>query len=365
MAPISNVEIEKNLLNFFQETLSNQDITYRQPPVLFKSGRDVRTYRFRLSGVPEEYSKGLVLRLYPDRSSPLAPHLEKILLNTLREEGLPVPQAFFAESENDIFYAPFLVMEESPGVVLFDINSLSHQPYMQAARFLLSGIGPIARKLASVALELHAVPAGKLLERFRPLNFRVEQSSLNGRLYHLYKRVQNARLKGLEEGIVWLISHGPPEPENPVICHGNLYPNNIRKQDDRISGILNWSMDTILIGDRAYELGRTSAAFKCFVPNVSQSLIGLTFGVGKRFSKQFLLSYQQQKPVDKKHIEYFEMLWCIDLATSAAETIIGQTHIYKKEFEEAKIDLYKSATNAVEMFVNTTGVKVTLPLLRR
>ena len=365
MAPISNVEIEKNLLKYFQETLSNQDIKYSRPPVLFKSGRDIRTYRFRLTGVPEEYSKGLVLRLYPDKSSPLIPHFEKILLNTLREEGLPVPQAFFAESENDFLFAPFLVMEECPGDVLFDINSLSQQPYMQAARFLLSGIGPIAKKLANVAIELHAVPSDRLLERFRPLNFQVEQSSLNGRLYHLYKRVQNARLIGLEEGIVWLISHGPPEPENPVVCHGNLNPNNIRIKDDRISGILNWSMDTILIGDPAYELGRTSASFKCFVPHVSQSLIGLTFGVGKRFSKQFLLNYQQQNPVDKKHIEYFEMLWCIDLATSAAETIIGLTHIYKKEFEEAKIDLYKSAANAVEMFVNTTGVPVKLPMLRR
>ncbi len=365
MAPISNVEIEKNLLRYFQETLSNQNINYSRPPVLFKSERDIRTYRFRLTGAQEEYSKGLVLRLYPDKSSPVTPHLEKILLNTLRDEGVPVPQAFFTEGENDFLFAPFLVMEECPGDVLFDINSLSQQPYMQAARFLLSGIGPIARKLATVATELHAVPSGKLLERFRTLNFQVEQSSLNGRLYHLYKRVQNARLNGLEEGIVWLISHGPPEPENPVICHGNLYPNNIRIKDDRISGILNWSMDTILIGDPAYELGRTSAAFKCFVSHVPQSLIDLTSGIGKRLSKQFILNYLQQNPVEQKHIEYFEMMWCVDLATSAAESIIGQTHIYKKEFEEAGINLYKSAANAVEMFKNMTGVPIALPMLRR
>jgi aminoglycoside phosphotransferase (APT) family kinase protein len=365
MATISIVEIEKNLLKYFQETLSNRDISYKQPPVLFRSGRDLRTYRFALSGAPEEYSKGLILRLYPDKDVPVRPHLEKILLNTLHEQGLPVPKAFFAESDNDVFFTPFLVMEECQGEVLFDINSLSQKPYMQAARFLLSGIGSIARQLATVAIDLHAVPSDKLVERLKPLNFPIEHLSLNGRLYQLYKRVQNAKLTGLEEGVVWLISHGPPEPENPVICHGQLYPNNIRKQDDRITGILSWSMDSILVGDPAYELGRTSAAFKCFVPHVSQSLIGLTFGVGKRFSKQFILNYVQQNPIEKKHIEYFEMMWCIDLAASAAESIIGQTHIYKKEFEEARIDLYKSAANAVEMFTNTTGVSVTLPLLRR
>ncbi len=365
MMPLTLAELEERLLNYFKVKLSNQEISYIQPPVLYKEGRNIRTYRFRLTGIPKEYSKSLVLRLYAEKELPVRPQFEAILQNTLNEAGIPAPPVRFSEGSSEHLNAPFLIMDECPGEVLFDINSITEKPYMQAARFLVSGVGSIARQLAEVAVALHNTGTDKLWEKLKSIDFPIEHLSLNGRLYQLYKRIQNAKLDGLEEGVVWLISHGPPEPERPVLCHGQLYPNNIIMQGDRVNCIINWSMDSILLGDPAYDVGKTSAAFKCFVPHVAQSLRRLSYKVGKRFAKQFPSSYLQKQPLNKSHIEYFEMLWCIDLATSAAESIIGQSHIYKKEFEEERIDLYKSAVNAVELFKNTTDVPITLPLLRR
>ncbi len=365
MMPLTLAELEERLLTFFKDKLSTQEISYIQPPVLYKEGRNIRTYRFRLTGVPKEYSRTFVLRLYTEKESTVRPQFEAILQNSLIEEGIAAPRVHFSEGSIEYLNAPFLIMDECPGEVLFDINTINEKPYMQAARFLVSGVGSIARQLADVAVKLHNAGVDKLKENLQSIDFPVDHLSLNGRLYQLYKRIQNAKLDGLEEGIVWLIAHGPPEPERPVLCHGQLYPNNVIMQGDQVRCIINWSVDSILIGDPAYDIGKTSAAFKCFVPQVTQSLRRLSYKVGKRFAKQFPASYLQKQSLNKNHIEYFEMMWCIDLATSAAESVIGQSHVYKKEFEEERIDLYKSAVNAVELFKNTTDVSITLPLLRR
>ncbi len=365
MTRLTPVELEEKLLKYIRNTLSIQDIEYIQPPVLFREGRRLRTYKFRLTGVPKEYSKSLILRLYTEDELPVRSLFESILQNTIHEMGIPAPRAFFTASTRDHLSAPFLIMDEIRGEVLFDIHSLTEKPYMQAARFLISGVGSIARELAELAIQLHKIETDKFIEKLKPLKFPVEQLTLNGRLYQLYKRVQNAKLTELEPGIIWLISHGPPDPMKPSLCHGQLYPNNVRKQGENISGIINWSMDSILIGDPAYDIGRTSAAFKCFVPHVSQSLRRLSHNVGRRFSKQFVHNYRQQRPISREKIQYYEMMWCIDLAASAGESITTTSHIFKKEFEEARVDLYKSAANAIEYFKNTTGVSIMLPLLRR
>jgi aminoglycoside phosphotransferase (APT) family kinase protein len=365
MAPLTKVDIENRLLSYLRNSLSIHDIEFIQPPVLYKEGRRLRTYKFRITGAPKEYSRSLVLRLYPPDEIPVRPHCEGILLNTLHEQNIPVPRTYFMEDNTEYLTAPFLIMDEVRGELLFDINSIITKPYMQAARFLISGVGSIARDLAAVAVQIHTTPVDTLYERLKTLKFPIEHLSLNGRLYQLYKRVQNAKLTELEPGVIWLISHGPPETVKPSLCHGQLYPHNIRKLGDNTSGIINWSMDSVLIGDSAYDIGRTSAAFKCLVPNVSSRMIRLSYNVGKRFAKQFVHHYRQQRQVSLDKIKYFEMMWCIDLATSAGESVISKSHIYKKEFEEARVDLYKSAANAVEYFKNSTGVSVMLPLLRR
>lgn len=364
MSQITLAELEERLLSYFSKVLSVRDIAYIQPPVLLREGRILRTYKFRMTGVPKEYSKMLILRLFDAEELPVRPLFEEILHNTLNDQGLPVPRVYFAESSVDYLTAPFLIMEEVRGESLFDINSVNQKPYMQAARFLISGVGSVARELASVALQLHSVTTDQFHEKLKSLKFPIEHLSLNGRLYQLYKRVQNTKLTGLEPGIIWLISHGPPDPVKPSLCHGQLYPNNIRKKQDLVDGIINWSMDSIVFGDPAFDIGRTSAAFKCFVPYVTPALMRLSFNVGNRFARQFVNAYRQKRAVSKDKIRYYELMWCMDLAASAGESMTTKSHIYKKEFDEARVDLYKSTANAIEYFKSETGIPVMIPFTR-
>ncbi len=365
MQQLTQAEIEERLLTYIRKSLSGQEIEYSQPPVLYREGRRLRTYLFRLKNAPKEYARPLVMRLYTEDELPVSPQFESILLNSIYEQKFPVPNVRLVERSHSYLNAPFIIMDECLGDALFDINSLTQKPYMQAARFLVSGVGSIARDMAAVMKRLHILKVDKLHEKLKQLKFPVELLSLNGRLYQLYKRVQSAKLTELEPGVIWLISHGPPETIKPSLCHGQLYPNNVRKQENTFTGVINWSMDSILLGDPAYDVGRTSAAFKCFVPDVSQTLRKLSQNVGHRFSRQFVQNYRKQRPVSEDKIKYFEMLWCIDLATSAAESMDKKHHAFKNEFEEAKVDLYQSTNFAIEYFKNTTGVTVSLPLLKR
>ncbi len=365
MEQITQAELDARLLSYLRDSLSNQNIDYQQSPVLYREGRKLKTYRFSLEGASQEYSKPLVMRLYKETEDPVRPHFESILLNSLYEQGFPVPRVRFVESDDQYLDAPFLIMDECTGNMLFDINSLSQKPNMQAARFLVSGVGSIARDMAEISIHLHQLKIDKLKENLKRLEYPVELLTLNGRLYQLYKRVQSAKLTELEPGVLWLISHGPPEPEKSSLCHGQLYPNNVRKQGDKISCVIDWSMDSILLGDPAYDVGRTSAAFKCLVPAVSQTLRTLIQNVGSRFSKQLVNNYRERQQVSREKIRYFEMLWCIDLAVSAAESMIKKEHVFKKEFDEARIDLFSSTEMAVEYFKETTDVNISLSLPQR
>jgi aminoglycoside phosphotransferase (APT) family kinase protein len=365
MPQLTSVEIEEQFLSYIRNSLSMQDIAYIQPPVLHRDGSRTRTYKLRLTGAPNEYTKVLVLRIYNPDESPVRPRFEGLLMNSLAEQGFPAPRTLLMESSADHIGAPFLLMQECRGESMFDLESISEKPYMQAARFLISGVGSIAREVAQLAVRLHLASADKFLERLEALKFPVEHLSLNGRLYQLYKRVQNAKLTELEPGVIWLISHGPPEPVKPSLCHGQFFPNNVKKHGDVVTGVVNWSMDSMLIGDPAYDLGRTSAAFKCAVPDVSPSIRRLSMNVGKRFAKQFIMNYRQQRPVSKEKIRYFEMLWCIDLAAAAGESMGTKPHLLKKDFDDMRIELYKTTANAIELFRETTDISVMLPLLRR
>lgn len=365
MEPVSQAELERRLLTYFREKFSTGDIDYIQPPSLYREGRTLRTYQFRLTGVPKEYSKMLVLRLYSADEIAVRSQFEGLVLNELKEQGFPVPGALMMETSTAYLNAPFLIMEEIRGEVLFDMSSIFHKPYMQAARFMISGVGSIARELAQLAIQLHRIKTDKIIGKLESLKFPLEHLTLNGRLYQLYKRVQNANLTELEPGVIWLISHGPPDPVKPSLCHGQFYPNNVRKLHTTVTGVINWSMDSILFGDATYDVGRTSAAFKCIVPNVSSSLRKLTQPIGKRFANQFIQNYRQNRTISKEKIQYYEMLWCIDTAATAGEAINKKSYVFKKEFDEAKIDLFKTAASAIEYFRNTTGVSIMLPLLGR
>jgi aminoglycoside phosphotransferase (APT) family kinase protein len=365
MPPKTATDIQEKLIAYIRAKLGQADIAYTQDPVLVREGRRLTTFSFRLFGAPKEFSDQLILRLYADTESPVRPHLEAAILNSVSSNDYPAPKVRYAESDKEHIGAPFLIMDHCRGNALFDIRSLLDKPYMATAQFAVSGIGPVARELAALTNTLHVLDTSKLVEELKSFKFPVELLSLNGRLYQLYKRVQNTRLTELEPGVIWLISHGPPEPVRPSLCHGQLYPNNVRKHKDAISGVINWSMDSILIGDPAYDVGRTSAACRCIVPVVTSALKRVGSGIGKRLAKQYVQAYRNLRPVSQEKIHYFEMLWCIDIAVTAGESLSAKSAVFRKEFDDAYVDLYRTATNALEYFKEHTEVSVSLPLIRR
>src|SRR5262249_25849237 len=140
----------------------------------------------------------------------------------------------------------FLLMERMPGSPLVSARPLG-----------------MDRPLLDVQLRLHALDATRLI---RALG---EAVTFDGYVAALERRVVRARLHGLRGAMRWLREHRPPPPAPPVICHGDLHPQNVLVEGRRVTGVLDWP--NTVVADAAFDVASTHTILR-FVPPALASL---------------------------------------------------------------------------------------------
>ncbi len=353
-----NKSLAGKLLGYLSRELGLSDLDYMLPPSEVQSCDGGTTYRFRLFGGPKELAHFLILKLYDDTDLPVRIPFETTVQNILFGVGLPVAKIHFSEPDTSVLGKPFTVMDELKGEPVFDPGLLVNRNKYKSVRQLARGRSLLPHLLASALGTLHSVPLDDFTRELRDIRFPLEHISVNGRLYQMYRRVQTARSVMLEPAIMWFISHLPGSGSAPVICHGDLHPQYLLSHRGLINGILNWSINSVVLGDRMYDVGRTYAILKWMIPGILRYVSGFERGVNLHQANLFLKYYGNYSPIDRHEIRYYELLWCIDTVITVIEQSGADSCIFRKQLPGNRIEHMRLAKHSIGYFNRETGLNI-------
>ena len=244
VAPTPRIEdLSARLLAYLRDTLADNRLDYMEPPSRMRGGSQAYVYRFELSGAPPDFSRPLILRLYPRGYSAARVVKESLVQDGLARQSYPVPRIYATCANRSILGGAFLIMELCPGDVM-----------------LRTPPETVPGMLAETQAALHHIDPRPILGSFCAQGWRAPQYRFEGELAALRKRAE--RHPKMRPVIDWLSANRPPEPEQLSICHGDFHPLNILVRNGKVTGVLDW-FDSI-IGDPALDVACTTLLIRVF-----------------------------------------------------------------------------------------------------
>ena len=111
-------QISDNLLSFFSDELCETKVGYEIPPTQLQGGYDTSVFHFKLKTVHPSLSGPLVLRVFRKSHSPKQANIERVIHNTLVEQGVTVPYVHCACVDDKCLGNQFLIMDFLTGALL-------------------------------------------------------------------------------------------------------------------------------------------------------------------------------------------------------------------------------------------------------
>jgi len=209
---------------------------------------------------------------------------EQATQNTLADLGYPAPRVLLATRDPAPLGAAFLVMTRLPG------RPLVARPIGMAAVLL------------DAQLRLHALDPAPLA---RALG---DAATFDGYLAALARRIAHASLSGLAPVMTWLGTHRLRPGAPPVICHGDLHPQNVLIDGSAVSGVLDWP--NVLVADPAFDVAATRLILR-FVPaglaSVPAPLRWLAHVGQPNLAGRYLRGYRRRRPIARDRRAYYEV----------------------------------------------------------
>ena len=298
-------QISEKLLMYLRGELDNPDIDYAENLKQLQGGYETAIYRFQLTGVGDEYSHPLVLRLYPQFYGSQNAIWESKVQNALADTGYPVPRAHFIYTELSLLGGAFFIMDYLPGQILMS-----------------APLETVITSLGKTQAELHQIDPARLIAGLAAAGIHETGYRLDSRFENLRGKAQKFPWVGA--GIDWLLEHRPPEPARLSICHGDFHPLNILFQDGAVTGVLDWA--GFAIGDPAFDVANTLVLITIPVKHLielPEEIAGLDWDFA---AEQYLLAYQQHRPLDRAHLDYYRVRRCVRAFIEGAEGQIAWQH---------------------------------------
>jgi aminoglycoside phosphotransferase (APT) family kinase protein len=286
--PSSAEQVGQALLECVRGRLG-ASVAFLEAPQSISDGWETYIYAFQLSGegLPEEWSRPLILRIYPgDRGAERASQ-EVAMQRFVADRGYPAPRPLLAEPDAAPLGRAFMIMERAPGRMLVDAMSGKPQRFFG-----------LVRRMAELHVELHQVDAvgcpassdGPLVERLLAM------------MRDLLAAVQLEEL----EGLAWLEANkGIVLGEERSVCHDDFHPLNILIDNDGHCCVIDWSGATV--GDRHYDIACTLVLLRT-APFEGRNLFEkLVNGLARRLMvSRYQRRYRQLLPIDKERLRYWE-----------------------------------------------------------
>jgi aminoglycoside phosphotransferase (APT) family kinase protein len=308
-------EIVSRFFNYLSGKIGEFTVTENLEQM--SGGWEAYLYKFRVSGV-EGYEDPLVLRLFPPYHHPETAEWQEMLHNLVLAEGVSVPRVYFSVSDVSILGGTFLVMDFVEGDAI--------DPGDDPSVLVLT---------AKTQALLHKIDGRGISEQILAHGHSRGSHTFDGRISWLTDL--SGKYPNLQELVQWLIDNRPPEPEKPVIVHGDFHPMNLLVKDGQVNTILDWS--GFMVGDPMYGLGWTKALFIATAkhempPDVFDQIIGM-----------YMETYESVSHIDYKKMDYYVVY---RLVRALFEGKKGHG-VWKKQ---------EIVNNIVETLVDMTGIQV-------
>jgi aminoglycoside phosphotransferase (APT) family kinase protein len=299
MHKVSDVQaLSDKLIPYLRATLDNPTLGLASPLVQLQGGYETSSYRFELDGAPEELSRPLVLRLYPQFRGTGSAIWESAVQNGLAGQGYPVAQAHVLCTDMAVLGGAFFIMDHLPG-----------RPLAVAPPDSVPGL------LGQTHAELHNIDPAPLMETLREKGIDDDGYRLESRFHWLEGK--GRELPWLRQAVDWLLDNRPPEPERLSVCHGDYHPLNILYADGKVTGVLDWG--GFSIADPAYDVGNTVVLITIALKHLAASMDGLPPIDVDLMAELYLASYRAHRPLDSTNLDYYRVRRCVMSLAQGAE----------------------------------------------
>ena len=287
-------QVSKNLLIFLREEIADTKIDYEIPPSQLHGGYDTSVFQFKSKNLHPSLSGPLVLRVFRKSHHPRQAIMERVIHNSLVDQGFRVPYVHYACIDDKYLGNQFLIMDFLTGALLPSV-------FGQDTAIVLG------KKHA----ELHNADANQLNEDMIAEGFGDRQYGIEERLARLLKASE--RLPWLENIAFWLIENRPSNCEHPSICHVDFHPYNLLAKDGEVTAILDWS--SCRIGDSAMDVASTLVIFNAATKHIIPAFDS------KIETQKYLDAYRGERDLNEQHLGYYQVLF------SALRLFIGTKEV--------------------------------------
>jgi aminoglycoside phosphotransferase (APT) family kinase protein len=338
-------DIAAALLVHLSRELHAPDLAYAEPPATISGGYDTRIFAFRLSAGPGAWSGPLIVRVLSPAHDPLRALRERATQNALATLGYPVPRVLTASADRGPLGAGFLVMERAAGRPLLDTRRPG-----------------VARTLAETHARLHALNPEPLLRalddegRAAGWGFDRDTVSFESHLASLGRRIQQAGLAGLADGMRWLLTRPPTGRSGRVICHGDFHPQNLLAEEGRVTAVLDWP--NMVVAAPEYDVASTRVILTqtpvSLFP-VPAPLRPVVAAARRILVARYLAVYRKLRPLDRTRLPYCEAAACMRGLVRAAEARVVEGAVPNP------LDASSLGERLAARFARISGVPVALP----
>jgi len=327
LEPFADINLEKmssDLINFLRKELNSESIDYLVPLTRLTGGQETFICRFQLSGVEENLSRPLILRVFAEHSSQFQPDMENTVHNVMADLGFPVPVVHGTCTDKTVLGNAFLIMDFSEGDTLLE----SGLPFDQ-----------IFKILGTLHAKMHNIDSEPIVQKILEVGWDIESISFDGRL-EWYRTQVNLNFPWLSDAVQWLAKNRPSDPEVLRICHCDFHPINILFKDNKVQAVLDWG--GFLLADPALDVAITSwlstVAAKALLPD-------LDF---EQLRETYLNAYREIRPLDETNITYYRVFRSVMDMISGAQ---GQAIMAHPEIVQLQLN----------SIYEVTGIKIRVP----
>jgi len=323
--------LAERLLHYLRVAMQNAALAYAETPERITGGFDTAIFGFRLSGARPPFTEALVLRLFRASRPAAEVKREAVVQNALVGIAYPAARVFLDETDPSFLNGPFLIMERLRGRTLgFGFERLGEGRSAADLVRLILELPLRTRRMVALwsqaQLALHALPAEEFARALEAAGQSRGDFSLDAQLAVMQQLIAEAGLVGLAPGLAWLSAQRPAPVPN-VVCHGDFHPFNILVEEERVTGVVDWTH--VIITDPALDLG-SALAITATVPIAAPRPLRPIFrAIMRTLGHAFVRAYCRSRPLDARSLRYFEVFCClrqliwVGLAAAAGTPRVG------------------------------------------
>jgi aminoglycoside phosphotransferase (APT) family kinase protein len=292
--------LSDELISYLRAELGNPALDHATPMVRLKGGYETATYRIQLGYAPEDLSRPLVLRLYPQFYGTRNAIWESMVQNELAGAGYPVARVHMVCTDMCILGGAFIIMDHMSGKLLAAAPRES-----------------VPELLGKTHAELHKIDPDPLIEILVERGISEYDYGLSRRFDWLHDKA--GKLSWLRQAVNWLLEYQPPEPERLSVCHGDFHPFNLLYADGEVTGVLDWP--GFAITDPVFDVANSIVLITIASKHLASSMGDLSTVDWDLMADRYLAAYRAHRPFDDTYLDYYRVRRCV---LALAQGVEGQ-----------------------------------------